>query len=392
MQVLQQYRLGFEYPRCSRVQEGGGVNAAWSRHSRVEAGTTVVVVLATVLPTLLAPQSWWFVGLTVMGSAPLYWRRAALLPVGFVVGAATTALALTYHSQPGAPILFLPYGALVWTYTFAAVRTSPRGRVVGLAGLLAGVPVSLVLPHENLETFRYITMAFIAAFALGASARARREQRAAEDERTLRLAEERTAAIARERTRIARDMHDIVTHSVGLIIVQAEAGPLVLRSDPTKAEAVFDAIGEAGRDAILQLRVILKALRGQTVREPQPGIEAVHDLIARARQAGLDATFEEHGSPHELPVEVGIATYRIVQEALTNILRHAAAGTARVRVGWTPTTLTVEVTDDGKGCERVGGFQEGHGIVGMRERAESCGGTLSVDPTVFTVTASLPIG
>lgn len=350
------------------------MNAAWSMPFRVEAGTTVVVVLATVLPTLLAPQSWWFVGLAVMGSAPLYWRRAALLPVGFIVGAATTALALTYHSQPGAPILFLPYGALVWTYTFAAVRTSPRGRVVGLAGLLAGVPVSLVLPHENLETFRYVTMAFIAAYALGASARARREQRAAEDERTLRLAEERTAAITRERTRIARDMHDIVTHSVGLMIVQAEAGPLVLRSDPARAEAIFDAIGEAGRDAITQLRVILRALRGQTVREAQPGIESLPDVIARAQQAGLDVTFEERGSPHELPVEVGIATYRIVQEALTNVLRHAATDIAWVRVSWTPTTLTVEVTDDGKGGERVCGFQEGHGIVACgREPSHAAG-------------------
>lgn len=352
----------------------------------------MVVVLATVLPTLLPPRPWWFVLLAVLGSAPLLWRHAAMLPVGLVVGAATTALVLSYRSLPSTPLLLLPYGALVWTYTFAAARTSTRLRAVGLACLMAGVPVSLILPHENLETYRYITMAFIAAYALGASVRARREQHAAEDERALRLAEERAAAITRERTRIARDMHDIVTHSVGLIVVQAEAGPLIVRSDPAKAEAVFDAIGEAGRDAITQLRVILRTLRGQTVREPQPGIEAVPSLVARARQAGLDAILEEHGTPQELPVAVGIAAYRIIQEALTNVVRHAAASTARVRVGWTPIMLTVEVTDDGRGREHVGGLREGHGIVGMRERAESCGGMLSVDPDVFTVTASLPIG
>jgi signal transduction histidine kinase len=209
------------------------------------------------------------------------------------------------------------------------------------------------------------------------------------DERARRLEEERAAAVAEERTRIARDMHDIVTHSVGLMVVQAEAGPLVLRSDPARAEAAFQAISDTGREAIGQLRQILGTLRGTVAREPQPGLDATPDLLERARQAGLAVSVEESGDRRPVPAAVDIAAYRIIQECLTNTLRHAAARTVRLCLGWSERALTIEVADDGRGATAL---REGHGIVGMRERVGACGGTLAIDPRGFTVTATLPIG
>jgi signal transduction histidine kinase len=176
---------------------------------------------------------------------------------------------------------------------------------------------------------------------------------------------------------------------VGLIVVQAEAGPLVVRSDPAKAEATFEAISETGREAIGQLRLMLGALRGTVGRGPQPGIETVPGLIERTCSAGLAATLTEHGTRRQVSPDVGIAAYRIIQESLTNTLRHAAAHTVNVRLGWTAAALTIEVADDGHGAT---GLTMGQGLVGIRERAEACGGAVAIDPRGFTVTATLPTG
>ncbi|GLW20955.1 sensor histidine kinase [Microbispora triticiradicis] len=369
--------------------------------SRADVAITAVVTVMTVTPVLVPyRQPWWAVALAVLMSVPVLWRRRAVLPVGAVVGCATTVLAIAVEPLPhsGALVLLLPYGVLVCTYTFAAADLSRARRAGGVAGLAAGVAVSLVVPQENLETYRYLLTAIVAAYALGVSARARRAGREAEREREARVREERAAAVARERTRIARDMHDIVTHSVGLMVIQAETGPLVARDHPEKAEAVFEAIAAAGRDAIGQLRLILGALRGSEglggpapALGPQPGLDALPGLLDNARRAGLDVSADVRGEPRRLPSDVDVAAYRIVQEALTNTIRHAGASTVRVRVRWSGDTLEVEVADDGRGGREL---QEGHGMIGMRERVTACGGRLAVRPgnPGLTVAATLPIG
>ncbi|MEU8195137.1 histidine kinase [Microbispora amethystogenes] len=369
--------------------------------SRADVAIAAVVTVMTVTP-LLVPyrQPWWAVALAVLMSVPVLWRRRVILPVGAVVGCATTVLAIAVKPLPhsGALVLLLPYGVLVCTYTFAAADLSRARRAGGVAGLAAGVAVSLIVPQENLETYRYLLTAIVAAYALGVSARARRAGRAAEREREARVREERAAAVARERTRIARDMHDIVTHSVGLMVIQAETGPLVVRDHPEKAEAVFEGIAEAGRDAIGQLRLILGALRGSEgpggpapARGPQPGLDALPGLLDNARRAGLDVSADMRGEPRRLPSDVDVAVYRIVQEALTNTIRHAGASTVRVGVRWSGDTLDVEVADDGRGGREL---REGHGMIGMRERVTACGGRLAVRPgnPGLTVSATLPIG
>jgi signal transduction histidine kinase len=347
-------------------------------------------------------QPWWFAVLAVLMSVPILWRRHAIFVVGAIVGSATTILALAANSlSHAATWLLLPYGVLVWTYTFAAQDLSPARRAVGIAGLAAGVAVSLVIPQEDLETYRYLVTAIVAAYAFGVGSRARGAARDAERERERRVREERAAAVERERTRIARDMHDIVTHSVGLMVIQAETGPLVVRDHPEKAEAVFEGIAASGRDAIGQLRLILGALRGDDThhvaggsgqaRGPQPGLGALPVLLDNARRAGLEASTDVHGEPRRLPTDVDIAAYRIIQEALTNTIRHAGARTVRVRLRWSGDALEIEVADDGRGTREL---REGHGMIGMRERVTACGGGLAVRPgnPGFTVTATLPIG
>jgi signal transduction histidine kinase len=166
--------------------------------------------------------------------------------------------------------------------------------------------------------------------------------------------------------------------------------------DPEKAEAVFESIAAAGRDAVGQLRLILGALRGSDsgpgpALGPQPGLDALPGLLDNARQAGLDASADVHGEPRHLSSGVDIAAYRVIQESLTNTIRHAGARTVHVRLHWSGRTLEIEVADDGQGAREV---QEGHGMIGMRERVTACGGRLAVRPgnPGFTVTAILPIG
>ena len=359
------------------------------RVSRADIVIASVASVASVAPMIVPHvQPWWVVALALLTSVPVLWRRTLLVPAGLVTGLSMTALSLVQGSLAYHPFPLMPYGPLICTYTFAVVA-SPAWRSVGVTVLAAGVIPSLVLPHESFDTSRYVVTTYVAAYALGVGTRARRAQREATEERARRVDEERAAAAAEERTRIARDMHDILTHSVGLMVVQAEAGPLVVRNDPARAEAAFDAIAETGRDAIGQLRLILGALRAIPTREPQQGLQTASGLVTRAREAGLKVKFEERGTRLPVPAAVDIAAYRIIQECLTNALRHAATRQVRLCLGWSRSALTIEVAGDGRGTAE---FREGYGIIGMRERVGSCGGTLAIDPRGFTVTATLPIG
>ncbi|MCM3885534.1 sensor histidine kinase [Frankia sp. R82] len=362
----------------------------------MDVAVTLVVTAATVVPTVAPhPRAWWIVGLAVLASVPVRWRRRAPIRTALVAGLAMTLLVL--WEKP-----LLPFGPLVCVYTIAAV-SPPLVRMAAVPVIGSTVFVSLALPHEDADVYRGVGTAFIAAYALGTSARARRAHAAELAERARRLAEEHAAAAAGERVRIARDMHDIVAHAVGLMIVQAEAGPLVVRSHPDRAEAAFDAVADTGRGALAQLRGLLGALRvtgddgGTHAVEPLPGLDSMPMLVERAGQTGLEISLAAEGRRPERPVpaHVGVAAYRITQEALTNVLRHADARHAHVWLRWTETTLTVEVTDDGRGPgDPVGGY----GLAGMRERAAVCGGSLRAGPPEnprergFVVTATLPLG
>lgn len=350
---------------------------------------------ATVVPTLWPrPAEWWVVALAFVSSAPVLWRRRAPVLVSFVTGLAMTGLVL--WEKP-----FLPWGPLVGVYTIAAL-SGATVRLLAVPFIGGAVYISLVMPGEETEAYRMVGTAFVAAYALGTGTRARAAGRAERAERDLRLEQEQEAAAARERTRIARDVHDIVTHSVGLMVVQAEAGSAVLDVDPTRARTALDAVAETGRTALVQLRGLLGTLRddgpqgphGLTARGTErPCLAALPELVRRTRLAGLDVRLLTEGRPGKVTGETEVTAYRVVQEALTNVVRHAGARTAHVTLGWTATHLTVTVADDGGGDTGSGG---GHGLTGMRERVTAGGGVLRAGTprggAGFVVRAELPRG
>ncbi|MGW2615036.1 sensor histidine kinase [Streptomyces sp. NPDC001500] len=355
----------------------------------VDALVASAVTTATVVPVLLSPGPWWTAPPALLASVPVLWRRRAPVPVTLVVGAAMSALVL--WQKP----LLLPWGPLVGVYTVAAL-SRPLVRLASLPVTVAAVYLSLALPRESADVYPLMGTAFFAAFALGTAEHARRSQAAEHAERARRLEQERAAAVLRERARIARDMHDIVTHSVGLMVVQAEAGPFAGRGGRDAADRgdarteAFDRIADTGRDTLAQLRTLLGVLRDVPVDARadalQPGLATLADLV---RASGLPVRLAVEGAARTVPPEVGVAAYRIVQEALTNVRKHAAASAVSVRVRWGG-DLEIEIADDGRGGPpRPGGL----GIVGMQERATTCGGSVRTGPGPrgFTVLARFPV-
>ena len=337
----------------------------------------------------------WLLGAAT--AVPLVWRRRSPYASALAVSAATTAMA--YYHAPPPDVL---YGGLVVLYTMAAQGLPWQRRSMLASWLLGAV---LTMQHkEHSQPFEYAfhITGMISAYGLGVLARVQRAYTAAVEDRAARLERERAAetakAIAQERSRIARDMHDILAHAVSLMVVQAEAGPVVVRSDPSRAEAAFDAIATSGRDAMAQLRRILGVLkeeerRGGAARLPppdppgppsggRPGAESTGRRGARPIRA----------RPRPLPPDTEVAAYRAVQEALTNTVKHAYASCAQVELDWAEDELTLTVTDDGSGPARTEG---GHGLIGLRERAAACGGSAETGPGPdggFRVVVRLPAG
>ncbi|MFI9509758.1 sensor histidine kinase [Nocardia sp. NPDC052566] len=352
----------------------------------VDVVLTGAVTAASAGPVMFAGRPWWVLALSLLASVPVWWRRRAPVLVLWVVGPAITVLAML-HALPA-----LPYGTIVCAYTIAAY-SPPMRRRGALIAASAGVLISLIVPNESPDSYGYAAMSFVTAWALGTGVRARRARIEMLEERARRLDEERVAAVDRERLRIARDMHDIVTHSVGVMIVQAEMGPLFTHRDPARADATFAEIADAGRAAVDQLRRSLGALRGEN-GDPrhQPGIEAIADLVALSRRTGLNAVIDESGWRRPVSDDVGVTAYRVVQEALANTGKHARATEVTVALGWSDDRLTVRVSDNGIGA--TAGASGGHGLLGMRERVIGCGGTLHQGRSAaagFTVAAELPI-
>jgi signal transduction histidine kinase len=336
---------------------------------------------------------WWVFVLAAGNVLPLLWRRRYPFTVILIVGVFTTWMSLA------ATVGQIPAAQFVATYTVASL-CPPLPRLIAMLGTVVGITVS-ILPHDEPLAIGPVGIMFAVAYALGTGARARRDRIAMLEERARRLAEEQDAAATRERERIAREMHDILAHSMSLVVVQAEAGPVAVRSDPDKAEEVFDTISATAREALAQLRRALGVLRGtdEPARSPQPGLDALAPLVESVRRSGLAASLEERGDRQPVPADVATTAYRIVQESLTNTVRHAHATSAWVRLDWRDGALRLEIRDDGRGPSGGGplgnGTGGGHGLVGMRERVAAAGGELTCgagpDGTGFRVTANLPL-
>lgn len=357
----------------------------------VDTGIALVCYLATVaVPAkAAAPAGWSLFLLAAVASVPLVWRRAAPMVVAAVVGAGTIGLAVT-GAQNFIP---LPYGQLVATYTVAALCPPLwRALVMVATGVGVGLVVFWVLGVAP-SVLATAVLPFVVAYAMGTGARARRDRIAMLEERAGRLVEEREAAAVRERERIAREIHDIVAHSVSLMVVQAESGA-VLVADRDKALAAFDAISATGREAVTQLDRALGVLRGDgDNRAPLPGLADLPTLVEQARSAGLDADLTVRGGALPVSADMAATVYRVVQEALTNTVKHAHASYVSVMLHWRETTLDVDVVDDGRGP--AAGVVDGRGLVGMGERVRAYGGTLQTGTgdagSGFRVSVSLPL-
>ncbi|MFD5387263.1 sensor histidine kinase [Streptomyces sp. NPDC127074] len=334
-------------------------------------------------PPDVEPATWLAYGLTTLTVVPLIWRRRAPLAVLIAI-IATSALYKLAVEGPGQP---LPYTGLVIVHT-VAVLSPPWKRLV-TGGLLAvAVPVSVWLNTRTARELTFSLFVFAAAYVFGRLTDARQRANRIEAER----------AAARERARIAREMHDILSHAVSLMIVQAEAGPVAVRTAPERAEAAFDAISTTGREAMVQLRRMLGVLRtgdepGHAPRAPQPGLAGLSGLLDRVRASGLDVAYESAGAVRPLPDATGATVFRIVQEALTNVVKHAGARTVRVQLTYGEGAVDIRVLDDGRGPQSGSGG--GHGLIGVRERAAAHGGTAVTGPGPdgrgFEVRVRLPV-
>jgi signal transduction histidine kinase len=317
---------------------------------------------------------------------------------------AVTLLAAVVFAARGYPAGPGLLTVLVSIYSAALVVSRRRSLAFGVTTGIALSVTRLIFTNQTIASTAQNALGWIgAALFLGWAVANRRafvaeiRDRADRAERT--REEEARRQVDAERLRIARELHDIVAHSMSTINVQAGVGAHMIDRQPEHARQALETIKGLSKDALGELRAILDLLRAvddQDPRKPTAGLAQLKGLLAVTEQAGVPVELHVTGQRAHLPVTVDLAAYRIIQEALTNTLRHAGSATARVALTYESETLVVDVTDDGPGLAGNEAFHDGagHGLLGMRERAESLGGTLKVGPRSqggFRVTATLPV-
>jgi signal transduction histidine kinase len=327
--------------------------------------------------------------LTAVTVALMPLRHRAAVRTGIAVLTACLVYRLLgYHGLALAAPLY------VVCHTIVATGRSRRSLLVGAAVAL-GVPVISLLPPPppgiNLAAVGGVSTLLVATLAM---AEARRVFVLANEEKVQRVTQESDRRVVAERLTIARELHDLLAHTVTVISVQAAAG---LDALPTRPEQTADAlrtIRGAAKDAMAELRSTLRVLREDPATDPapQPRLGQVPQLVESARGAGLAVEFSTTGAVLDIPVGTELAAYRIIQEALTNVIRHAHATAATVRVDYLSDALLVAVTDNGTAVANGNGT--GHGMIGMRERVRAVGGTFEAGPAPdggFAVTARLSL-
>jgi signal transduction histidine kinase len=366
-------------------------------HARVTGGALAFAVLAVGLVSAGSAHRYFWAGpLTFLLAVPLAWRRRAPITVFGVITAVAFAQWLAGLE------LLADVALLAALYTVAAHRPQ-RAAIAGAIILEGGAILAAARWGESaLATFAFLSGLVVAALASGLYVRARRSYVAGLVERAARLEFERDQqallAAAAERARISREMHDVVAHSLAVMVSLANGATAKLGRDPEQSREALESISEVGREALADTRRLLSVLRTEEAaaeRSPQPGIEEITDLVDRAAATGLAATLTVRGDPVPVAAGLALSAYRIVQEAITNAVKHAqGATTVAVELTWTPSRLEIAVTDDGNCDGRSAGTAGGFGLTGMRERAAACGGTATAGPRQnrgWTVTATIPI-
>ena len=337
-------------------------------------------------------------GLALLHTLPLAVRRR--FPYGVLATSVASGLAV---AMLGLPPVFLGPAILVPVYTVAAYRDRP-GSLVGLALVEAGVAVVQLTPGgTGAATWLGNMLVLAAAWLLGHFVHDRRVYATQLEQRTAQLEQARQElarrAVAEERLRIARELHDVLAHSMSVIAVQSGVGAHVAATQPEEARKALAAIEVTSRTTLNELRRLLGVLREdepQAGLAPVPGLAGLDALLAEMGRAGLAVKLRIEGAPAEVPAGIDLSAYRIVQEALTNVLKHAGAARAQVVIGYGDREITIEVTDDGHNAAPkavVDRLDAGHGLIGVRERVALFGGDFEVGQQPgggFRVAARLP--
>ena len=336
---------------------------------------------------------------------PLAWRRRAPLAVVAVVTAATLAWAYSLY-RLGEQSSFEAFVALIVAVYTAAAYTAGRAARASAAIVAAGtftLALTGVVGGEAAGDIVPFTLWVIVAYGVGRLFRRRQLAAVQLGERVSTLEHEREQrvrqAVADERARIARELHDVIAHSVSVIVVQAGAGERVLDENPEQTRQALLSIRETGSQTLVELRRLLGLLRltqEALSLAPQPGIARLGMLVDEVRAAGLQTQLQLEGQPKPLAPGIELSAYRIVQEALTNVRKHAGPANAEVVVCYGADDVTLEVRDDGRGNGDANGTGDGsgHGLIGMRERVALYGGSLEAGPLPgggFLIRARLPL-
>ena len=430
-------RIGATSPYARRVTGRWERLLAWEDEHRFAvdcllAGVLLLLVLpgsvtvsggvsGFVVPRLGLESNAWFGVLLAFGTAvPLAWRRVRPAASAALVYGVALAQMLV-----GPPVA-LPIDFLVLVALYSVTLHGPLwARRLGLWGAVAGSALLVVLlarhridPTTAVASgvFALLMILVVWAFALVRRSRMLRLEALEDRARQAEADRDRQArlATATERARIAREMHDIVAHSLSVVIAQADGGRYAAATDPEAPTRALTTIGEIGRAALTDMRRLLGVLRAEDAHDdppgvlptvvtpatgavpvvtPQPAEGDLEDLVAQLREAGMQVSLARVGTPRNLPPGAGLTVYRIAQESLTNVLKHAGPDPhVTVLLAWRPESVLLEVADDGRGAA-ADSDGRGQGLVGMRERTAMFGGTLSAGPRAgggFRVRAEIP--
>jgi signal transduction histidine kinase len=340
--------------------------------------------------------------LLTLQTLPIAWRRRNPMRILFITG-----VSITLYSSLGYPESSASLGVFAAFYTVAAYE--PRRRAAWAAAITAaGIFISFMgyaavkSISDAISALSSTYLFFGLAWVIGDNIRVRRAYTAQLELRAGQLEREREEkadqAVAQERARIARELHDVVAHHVSVMVVQAAGARRVLDKDPALARGALEAVESAGRTALAEMRRMLEVLRTEEAGVgPQPGLADLGRLVAQVREAGLPVELKIEGADRSLPAGMDLAAYRIVQEALTNSVKHAGRATATVAVRYEPDGFDIEVIDDGRGAAApllADAVEGGHGLIGMRERVALYEGTLETGPVFpggYRVHAHFPL-
>jgi signal transduction histidine kinase len=335
---------------------------------------------------------------TALITAPLAVRRRWPVTVGAVALAVLVIQQIAVGDVEHASAVTV-VGLVIAIYSLGAHGDPLPARIVCALGAAAFISVALV-EHRAIGDLVFVSVVLFAPFIGGSVLHARRERERVLERRAARLEREgerqTQAAVDEERARIARELHDVVAHAMSVIVVQAGAERHVLPPEQESTRAVLEAIEHISRQALGEMRRLLGMMRSTSddiTLAPQPSLVHLPDLCQRMCSAGLPVTLDVDGELGDLPPGVEVSAYRIVQEALTNALKHAGPATARVTLRQSAAMLEVEIVDDGVGSGN--GSSGGHGLVGMRERATVYGGRLETGNRPsggYAVRVQLPLG